>query len=160
MFDLILRLCAGLAGTILAAIVAGIALNVLMRNAFGTPIFGLLDLVEYGLLLVTLLGAPWVLSQSAHVVVDLLTGALPERTALRTARAVAMIGATVSAIMVWYGAQATITSYSRGSVIRTAFDVPEWWVLSVLPAAFVLIAAEFLRQVVRPRMPNDDRAGL
>ncbi len=160
MFDRILRGCAAIAGAILAAIVAGIALNVVMRNVFGAPIFGLLDLVEYGMLLVTLLGAPWVLSQSAHVVVDLLTGALPDRVALRTARATAGLGCAVSLIMVWYGARAAITSFSRGSVIRTAIDVPEWWVLSVLPCAFALIAAEFLRQMIRPRLRADDRAGL
>lgn len=160
MVDRLLRLCAGLAGAILAAIVAGITLNVVLRNILGQPIFGLLDLVEYGLLVVTLLGAPWVLSRNAHVVVDLVTASLPAPLAGRVSRAVACLGLAVSVIMVWYGAKAAITSYGRGSVIRTAFDVPEWWVLSVLPVAFSLMAAEFLRQVIRPARWRDTRSGL
>lgn len=160
MFDRLLRLCAGLAGAILTAIVAGIAVNVVMRNLVGAPIHGLLDLVEYGLLLVTLLGAPWVLSRNAHVVVDLVTGALPQRAAARAARTTAAIGCAVALVMVWYGAQAALTSFSRGSVIRTAFDVPEWWLLSVLPVAFSLIAAEFFRQILRPAPPRDEHSGL
>ncbi len=160
MFDRVLKVCAGLAGAILAAIVAGIALNVVMRNVVGAPIFGLLDLVEYGLLLVTLLGAPWVLSQSAHVVVDLVTGSLPDPLARLAARVVAGLGCAVSLVMVWYGAQATLTSYGRGSVIRTAFDVPEWWVLSVLPVSFALIASEFLRQMIRPARSAKTQSGL
>ncbi|MDW4500344.1 TRAP transporter small permease [Sulfitobacter sp. D35] len=160
MFDAILRSCAAVAGAILAAIVAGIAVNVVLRNLFGAPLHGLLDLVEYGLLLVTCLGAPWVLSQSAHVVVDLVTGALPDAAARVAARIVACIGCVVSLAMVWYGTTAMMASQARGSMIRTAIDVPEWWVLSVLPAAFVLIAAEFLRQILRPRLRHDAKAGL
>lgn len=160
MFDRLLRLCAGIAGAILAAIVAGIALNVVLRNLFGQPIFGLLDLVEYGLLVATLLGAPWVLNQSAHVVVDLVTSALPDGPARLAARAVASLGLAVSLVMVWYGAQAMLTSFARGSVIRTAFDVPEWWVLSVLPLAFTLISAEFLRQILHPADRRNTQSGL
>ena len=35
-------------------------------------------------------------------------------------------------------------------MIRTSFVIPEWWVLAIAPAAFALLAAEFLRQTVRP----------
>lgn len=160
MFDALLRLCAGFAGAILAVIVAGIAANVVLRNLFSAPMRGLLDMVEYGLLLVTLLGAPWVLSRNAHVTVDLVTGALPERAAMVAARIVACLGCAVSLVMVWYGARAMLASLARGSMIRTAFDTPEWIVLAVLPLAFTLIAAEFLRQALHPRTGQGEQAGL
>lgn len=160
MFDRLLQACAALAALILAAIVIGISLNVLLRNLFGAPIYGLLDLVEYGLLVVTFLGAPWVLSQSAHVVVDLVTGALPHAAARQLARAMSAVGLVATLVMVWYALQAVTTSYARGSMIRTAFDTPEWWVLSVMPVAFLLIAAEFLRQIVHPPSRGDAQAGL
>lgn len=160
MFDRLLTACAALAALILALIVAGITLNVLMRNLLGTPIYGLLDLVEYGLLLVTFLGAPWVLSQSAHVVVDLVTGALPTPIATQLARLMALVGLVASLVMVWYAWEAAATSFARGSKIRTAFVTPEWWVLSVMPFTFCLIAAEFARQILRPGRRGDNQSGL
>ena len=160
MFDRVLNACAAVAALILAAIVIGIALNVVLRNAFGAPIYGLLDMVEYGLLLVTFLGAPWVLSQSAHVVVDLVTGALPPAQARLLARLMAIVGLLASLVMIWYAFEAAQTSYQRGSMIRTAFIIPEWWVLSVMPFAFCLIAAEFARQIIRPPSRGDAQSGL
>ena len=147
--DRVLMGCAVLSGAILAAIAAGIALNVLLRNGFGLPIYGLLDLVQYGLLVVTFLGAPWVLWQQAHVAVDLVTGALPVSVARPLARITAGIGLAASVVAMRYGIEAAAVSFGRGSMIRAAFAVPEWLVLSVMPLGFGLLALEFLRQALR-----------
>lgn len=149
-FDRLLGAFAALAAAILGATALLISLNVILRNAAGTTIFGLLDAVEYGLLAATFLAAPWVLARNAHVTVDLLTAALPERAARRLARAVALLGFAIAAVFLRYALEAAWASAARGSMIRTAFVIPEWWVLSVAPAAFLLICVEFLRQAVRP----------
>ena len=114
------------------------------------PIFGLFDLVEYALLAATFLAAPWVLSRNSHVAVDLVTAALPASVARPLARFTALIGVTISAIFVWYGAEAALVSAARGSMIRTSLVVPEWWALSAAPFGFALICLEFLRQAIRP----------
>ncbi len=160
MFDRILFAFAAFAGAILAAIVTAISVNVVLRNLMGTPIHGLLDLVEYGLLVVTFAGAPWVLSQSAHVVVDLVTGALPEAPKRILARVVAFIGCVLAAALTYYALQAMLVSYGRGSMIRTAFTIPEWWVLAVMPASFLLITFEFARQLVTPPQAAQEKTGL
>lgn len=160
MLDRILYAGAALAGAILAAIVVAISINVILRNFMGAPIRGLLDLVEYGLLVVTFAGAPWVLSKNGHVVVDLVTGALPDASAEKLARVVAVIGCALAAILTYYAAQAMLVSYGRGSMIRTAFTVPEWWVLSVMPTSFLLITLEFARQVITPPERGVEKIGL
>ncbi len=160
MFDRLLEACAALAAFILAAIVAGIAVNVFTRNALGAPIYGLLDLVEYGLLLVTFLGAPWVLRQGAHVVVDLLIGALPPAPARLLARAMAAVGLCATLVMIWYAWEAVSVSFARGSAIRPAFVTPEWIVLSVLPLPFSLMACEFARQIFHPLTRGAAKTGL
>lgn len=160
LFDLILRLCAVVAGTIFAATALFISLNVLLRNAYGTTLFGLLDAVEYGLLVATFLGAPWVLWKRAHVMVDLVTGALPSGPARILAQGTALLGCIICLVLCWYALQAAVTSFGRGSMVRTAFVFPEWWVLSVLPVSLVLMAAEFLRQAVFPPDAPRDTAGL
>jgi TRAP-type C4-dicarboxylate transport system permease small subunit len=159
-FDGVLRLCAAIAAVIIAAIALLISVNVVLRNTGAGTLYGLLDAVEYGLLAATFLGAPWVLWKRAHVTVDLVTAALPETWARPMARIVAAIGLIVSAVFLWYALQAALASAARGSMIRTAFTIPEWWVLSVAPIGFGLICLEFLRQLVAPPTGRHGAAGL
>jgi len=146
LFDGVLLVCAALAGAIFAGIAAMISVNVVLRNLFGSPVYGLLDAVEYGLLLATFLGAPWVLWKRGHVTVDLVTAALPDRLAAPLARLTALIGLAACVTLVRYAGEAALISAQRGSMIRTAFTIPEWWVLAVAPLCFALLAVEFLRQ--------------
>ena len=159
-FDGVLRLGAGFAAAVFAAIAVLITLNVILRNGFDTTIHGLLDAVEYGLLAATFLAAPWVLSKRAHVSIDLLTGALPGSVARPLARCVAATGAIVCAVFLYYALQAALVSAGRGSMIRTAFTIPEWWVLSVAPVSFALLSLEFLRQMIRPHAGGRSATGL
>ena len=152
--------CAWGSALIFAATAIGITVNVILRNLVGAPIDGLLDAVQYGLLIATFLGAPWVLSKGAHVSVDLLTGVLPETVARPLARIMALVGAGASAAMVWYGSHATSVSYAKGSMIRSAWAVPEWLTLVLLPMAFVLLTLEFLRQAALPPAAGKTAAGL
>lgn len=154
-FDRLLQGCAALAAAVFGLTAVAISVNVVLRNMAGTTIFGLLDAVEYGLLAATFLAAPWVLWKNAHVTVDLLTAALPPRIARSLARIVAAGGCALSSVFLVYAVEAALTSASRGSMIRTAFVVPEWWALSAAPAGFALIAIEFLRQTLRPSVTHD-----
>jgi TRAP-type C4-dicarboxylate transport system permease small subunit len=149
-FDWILHALALLAAAIFGLTAVLISVNVVLRNLGMPTIYGLLDAVEFGLLGATFLGAPWVLSKGAHVSVDLITGVVAERSRRRLARLTAGVGLVVSAITAFYGAEATIVSAGRGSMIRTAFTIPEWWILAIVPVAFTILALEFLRQAIRP----------
>jgi TRAP-type C4-dicarboxylate transport system permease small subunit len=156
-FDALLQVCAWIAAAIFGATALAITLNVILRNTAGTTIFGLLDMVEYGLLAATFLAAPWVLAKHAHVTVDLVTAALPTAAARPLARLTALVGFAVSAVFLWYAVEAAMTSAARGSMIRTSFVIPEWWALSAAPLGFALICVEFLRQVANP--PVGARSG-
>lgn len=147
-FDSVLMACAALAGIIFAATAAMISVNVVLRNLFGSPIYGLLDAVEYGLLVATFLGAPWVLWKRGHVTVDLITAALPDSLAAPLARLTSLIGLVTCVALVRYAGEAVLVSAQRGSMIRTAFTIPEWWVLAVAPLGFALLTLEFLRQTL------------
>lgn len=159
-FDRLLTLLAWLAGAIVVAIVVAICLNVALRNIAGETIYGLFDAIEYGILAVTFLAAPWVLSKNAHVTVDLISRGLPERPSRQLARITSLIGCAVSLVFLIYAFQAMSTSMTRGSMIRTAFTIPEWWTLSVVPLSFALIAVEFLRQAIWPSVRASTEAGL
>lgn len=146
----LLLACAWVAAAILAAIALLIPANVVLRAA-GGGIYGLLDAIEYGLLAATFLAAPWVLSLNAHVSVDLLVDALtgaPRRTVERLAN---VLGAVVAGTFLWFALEAVFQSAARGAMIRTAFTIPEWWILAIPPAGMALVVLEFVRKLVRGR---------
>lgn len=146
------RLLAGLAalaGVIFALTAVLITVNVVLRSWFSSAIFGLFDAIEYGLLAATFLAAPWVLARNAHVTVDIGLMILSERQRRRLGRLTNLLGAGLCAIFVYYSFSAALASAARGSVIRTSFLVPEWWILSVLPLAMSLMMIEFLLRAGR-----------
>jgi len=160
LFDGVLAALAGVAAAIFGATALLISLNVVLRGTGAATIVGLLDAVEYGLLAATFLAAPWVLARHAHVTVDLVTAALPARLARPLARLVAVAGFAVSAVFLRYAAAAMLVSAERASMIRTAFTIPEWWLLAIAPVAFLLICLEFLRQAIRPAAGAPPAPGL
>lgn len=160
LFDRIIGAFAALAAAIFGATAVLIAINVVLRNTSHSTIFGLLDAVEYGMLAATFFAAPWVLAKHAHVTVDLVTAGLPSAAARPIARAIALLGFAVSAIFLRYATEAALVSAERSSMIRTAFVIPEWWVLAIAPVSFVLICIEFLRQAARPADPKREASGL
>ena len=160
LFDRVLAAFAAAGALLVAAMALSITINVVLRNAGAPTLLGLLDLIEYGLLAVTFLAAPWVLAKNAHVAVDLIPSILPPRAARVLVRVVACIGFAVSAVLLRYSAEAMLASAARGSMIRQAFVFPEWWVLAIMPLGLALICLEFLRQIARPPAAERPATGL
>lgn len=158
-FDAVLRTVARLAAVVFACIAALIPIDLFLRTAFDVSIYGLLDAIEYGLLAATFLAAPWVLSVNAHVSVDLF-GTLLAGRARRVADALTnLVGAGVAAVFLWFAVAAAAQSIERGTMIRTAFVIPEWWTLAVAPLSMGLILVEFARRLLRTG-GADVRSGL
>lgn len=164
MDKLFLRLVNALAvlsGVILALVAVLIPVNLVLRACCSTSIYGLLDAVEYGLMAVTFLAAPWVLVNNGHVTVDIATLLLPDTLRRPLARLVNLAGILLSLLLAWYAFSAATISFERGSMIRTAFNVPEWLTLAPPVVAGILLAWEFLRRFWRVpvwRDPEHDRS--
>ena len=150
--DLYCGLLAGLAavaGLIFGLTAVAITVNVVLRAAFSSAIFGLFEAIEYGLLAATFLAAPWVLARNAHVTVDIGLMGLSDRQRGLVGRLTNLLGAGLCAIFVYYSLSAALASAARGSMIRTSFVIPEWWVLSIMPFAMGLMMVEFLLRARR-----------
>lgn len=145
----LLAVLAGLAGVIFGLTAVLITVNVVLRAGFSSSIYGLFEAIEFGLLAATFLAAPWVLARNAHVTVDIGLMVLPERPRRIVARLTNLLGAALCAIFVYYSLTAALASAARGSMIRTSFVIPEWWVLSVIPFAMTLMMVEFLLRTRR-----------
>jgi len=160
LFDRTLRGLAVLSAGILGVIAVFIALNVVLRNLGLPVVYGALDAIQYALMIATFLGAPWVLSIGGHVKVDLITGALEARAGRILTRLTSAIGAVTSGVLGWYGLQAVLASAARGSMIRTSFVIPEWWMLVFVPISLGLCTIIFIRRLLYPETAERSLSGL
>jgi len=64
---------AGISGLTLVWIMVSVIASVLMRNFGLQPFAWLFTSAEYGLLYMTMLGAPWLVREKGHVHIELLT---------------------------------------------------------------------------------------
>ena len=69
-------------------------------------------------------------------------------------------GLSMGAAIAYYSARAALASYKAGSVSIKTLVTPEWWLLSVLPVAFLALTLEMLfrmrRLALAERAPRDD----
>src|ERR671931_525839 len=78
-YSLVLYGMAWLAGTLMVAMMAIIVIDVALRNLGYQSSAHFFTFTEYFLLLIPLLGAPWLVREKGHIYIELLIAALPER---------------------------------------------------------------------------------
>jgi TRAP-type transport system small permease protein len=118
------------------------------------------EISEAMLYLIALLTAPWLARRGQHVRVDVLLRAVPPRLGWGLEWLVDALAMACCAIIAWYGVRAALGSWQAGSLSIKTLVTPEWWLLSVLPVAFVALTIEMLFRMRRlwlaPRVPRDD----
>jgi TRAP-type transport system small permease protein len=150
------------------ALVLGMTLmicaDVLLRNLRIIPgVAGLAwsnEISEAMLYLVTMLTAPWLLRRGQHIRVDVVLRAVPERVGWIFEWVTDVVGLACCLIIAWYGARAALASFKAGSLSIKTLITPEWWLLSVLPVAFLALSIEMIfrmrRLALGPCAPRDD----
>ena len=147
------RLSRGLAvvaGTLLGVLALLISLDIASRQTAGFSMPWSLDVAEYLLYLITFLAAPWVLLSGGHITVDLVVARLAPPARRRVDLSANAIGAAASLLLFWFACRVWWRSYSDGTLVYETFVFPEWWLFSAAPPVFLLLAAIFVRRVVRP----------
>ncbi len=107
------------------------------------------ELSEDILYLVTLLAAPALLRQGAHIRIDILLRALPGRVGWLLEWIGDIVGIACSLTFVWYGTRVALASFSNGSLSIKTLVLPEWPLLAPMPVAFALLAVEFVFRMHR-----------
>jgi TRAP-type C4-dicarboxylate transport system permease small subunit len=141
-----------------------ICADVFLRNVRVIPgVAGLAwsaEISEAMLFLITLLTAPWLLRRGQHIRVDIVLRAVPPRVGWLFEWAVDLLGLGCCALIAWYSARAALASFNAGSLSIKTLVTPEWWLLTVLPAAFSCLTIEMLFRMRRlwlaERTPRDD----
>ena len=141
------------AGAVAAALLLGVlallvTADVVARNLGWGTLPWILEVSEYCLPLATFLVAPWLLSRSEHVRVDVLLTMLPRRVARALDLAADAAGLAVCAVFVVYGIRAVTSSAQQGSLVIKSIVFPEWWLFAPVPVSFAFLTVEFLRRLV------------
>ena len=146
----------GVACLLLLVMALLIGADVAGRNAElgGIPWSG--EISEDILYLLTLLTAPWLLRRGQHIRVDILLRALPSRVGWLLEWLSDLLGLACSLYFVWYGWRVVATSYRSDAISIKTLVMPEWWLLTPLPLAFLMLAIEFVFRM--HRLSSGERA--
>jgi TRAP-type C4-dicarboxylate transport system permease small subunit len=148
-FGRLFEALAALASAILLAMVAVVSADILLRDAFGSGISWANEVSEYALYVITVLTAPWLLRRGQHVRIDIVLTMVPPQIAWLMEALGDLLGFSVCLVLVRYGVSMSYDSWTTGSTTIKNLIFPEWWLLSLLPACFVLLAIEFVFRFYR-----------
>jgi len=111
-----------IAGATLVWLMVSVVVSVLMRNLGLQPFAWLFTSSEYGLLYMTMLGAPWLVREKGHVHIELVTSALPEGSRRVVSRLVAFTCVLVCVILAWKGLELFLKNIERGDYDTRAYS--------------------------------------
>ena len=144
---------AWLAGALMVAMMAMIVADVVLRNAGYQSSAHFFTFTEYFLLLIPLLGAPWLVREKGHIYIEVLIVALPQRLQRALMLAVVLACIAVAAILAWHGGAITVQDFAANEKDVRSFDMPRWMLMASMPLAFGMMAVEFARLLARGESP-------
>jgi TRAP-type C4-dicarboxylate transport system permease small subunit len=134
-----------LSGAVIFIVFLLIVSDVMIRLSGLKPWLYSSVLVEYGLLWFTMLAAPWLARNKAHVFIDAITQLLPEAAQRLLAKFVYLVCTVISLVVSYASLLLLITAITEGQIDTRAVDMPLWALLAPIPPCFLLVAIEFLR---------------
>jgi len=152
-YNAILSGMALVAGALMAAMMGMIVLDVALRNLGYQSSAHFFTFTEYFLLLIPLLGAPWLVREKGHIYIELLVDTLPAAARRMLLWAVLGLCIAVSVALAWYGGGITLQDFVQNEKDVRSFDMPRWLLTLSMPLSFGMMALEFLRCLVRGESP-------
>jgi C4-dicarboxylate transporter DctQ subunit len=159
-YMILLHTMAFVAGMTLVWLMISVIASVAMRNFGIQPFAWLFTSAEYGLLYMTMLGAPWLVREKGHVHIELVTAALSPRVRQVVSRGVALACVLVCAVLAWKGLELVLTNIDRRDYDVRAYYFPRWILTASFPLSFGMMAIEFTRFVVGRELMHSGHAGI
>ena len=125
-----------------------ITTEVVSRYFLGRPLGWSVEISEWALLAITMLGAALVLRNDGHVRVDLVIRVLPTRARRVVDVLAALIGFCVTALACYYTARTAYGEYVEGILTIHVLKFPRFWLLLFFPLGFLFLALEWLRKLL------------
>ena len=145
----LLTACGMIAGFAIVALAVLITVDVTGRNLGVGNFPWLLEVAEYTIYITTFLAAPWVLHLGAHVRVDLVVQALPDKVGKLLELATSLVGTVISGLLIYHGVLVVTEAHSLNAIVVKELAVSEWLLLIIIPISGCLLALEFILRGIR-----------
>ena len=149
------RLLAALELALLVATLGGAAAIsfalIAMRNLAGVSYNSLEQIAVYLALWMVFIGSAAADRAGISIRIDILMHALPSRQAARLQRVADGLTAILAGSLAWYSLDAVLFSYRINERAVSTLDVKIWILMTVMPAAFLLIALRAALRTAAPR---------
>ncbi len=139
-----------LAGVLLCALTVLVCLDVTSRTLRLYAMPWTLDVSEYLLYAITFLAAPWVLREQGHIAIELLVERLPAGVRAALLRATSVFGAVICVVLFVFSCRVLWRSYTQKNLVYETFVFPEWYLFTLAPPVFLLLALVFARSAANP----------
>lgn len=144
-FDHILSIGAVSAGALLVFIMLAISLDVILRYSINQPLEWAVEISQYTLVVMTFLGAAWVLKRNKHVVMDQLIMRLSPKAQAALNAFTSILSAMACCVVVWYGTKVALEQFKTGDSYYSTLEAPKWPITAIVAAGFLLLFFQFLR---------------
>jgi TRAP-type C4-dicarboxylate transport system permease small subunit len=134
-----------IAAFLMAAMMAVITLDVILRNLGYQSSAHFFTFTEYALLIVPCLGAPWLAREKGHIYVEILLLSLRPRLRAAMTVLIGLLCIAVCLVIAWYGFDVTLRDYLQNEKDVRSMDFPRWMVVGFIPLSFFMMAIEFAR---------------
>lgn len=145
-FDRVIGALFYLACILLAFSMLSVNVEIFYRFFVGKAQLWVVEVSEYILLIMTFLGAAWVLKKDGHVRMDVLVNRLEPRAQLTLNIITSAVGAIFCLVIVWYGTDVTWDNYQRGTTFYKAVGFPKAPIMAAIPIGSFLLFIQFLRR--------------
>ncbi len=145
-FDSFINFLGMLAIVIVVASWLFICFEVVMRYILKSSQIWVLEIVEYGLLYVTFLGAAWLLKNDGHIRMDLVINQLSPRKQALANMITSFLSAVTLLIIVWFTAGTTWDNFRQGILDNRFLELLKGPILIIIPIGSFLFAIQFLRR--------------
>jgi TRAP-type C4-dicarboxylate transport system permease small subunit len=132
---------------VLAGLIALGAAQIVLRNVFSAGFFWTDGISRLAVLWLALLGALAASRDGRHIAMGALTRWMPPRLGVVAGVVADAFGAVVSGALAWYSWALVSDSREFGATLLG--DVPAWWLQSIMPPAFALMALQFVVHAVK-----------
>ncbi len=122
-----------------------IVIDVSIRQVLGiSPPQFTSTIVEYGLLYLTMLSAPWLVRQRGHVAIEALVQILPPVMREALAKAVYFVCAVAAMYFSYLSVELFIEAWISGNLDVRSIDMPYWTQFLPMIFGYCLVSLEFL----------------
>ncbi|PIC99043.1 hypothetical protein CSV68_09440 [Sporosarcina sp. P29] len=148
LLDSIMSFMAVLGRIVIIIISLLIIIDIVSFKFFSYQFPWILEVSEYLLVLLTLLGVAWLLKEDGHIKLDLLINRLSEKNRTRMEILNSCIGAVISLVITVYGLLATWNLYMRDIKTETILEIPRSLLIVVVPVGFLFVFIQFIRNLL------------